>query len=68
MIIRHPEKVNNSINAIKKKPNWIRTKITDTENYFRTKEIINSKNFILSAKKLVAQIFQNAGVKDMPHL
>ena len=43
MIIRHPEKVNNPINPIKKKPNWIRTKITDTQNYFRTKEIINSK-------------------------
>ena len=43
MIIRHPEKVNNPINPIKKKPNWIRTKITDTQNYFRTKEIINRK-------------------------
>ena len=43
MIIRHPEKINNPINPIKKKPNWIRTKITDTQNYFRTKEIINSK-------------------------
>ena len=43
MLIRHPEKVNNPINPIKKKPNWIRTKILDTQNFFRTKEIINKK-------------------------
>ena len=40
---RHPEKINNPINPIKKKPFWIRTKITDTQNYFKTKEIINKK-------------------------
>jgi len=40
---RHPEKVNNPINAVKKKPNWIRTKISDTQNYFKTKKIINKK-------------------------
>ena len=44
MTIRHPEKVNNPINPIKKKPIWIRTKITNTQNYFKTKEIINKKN------------------------
>ena len=43
MKLRHPEKVNNPINPIKKKPNWIRTKILDTQNYFKTKEIINKK-------------------------
>ena len=43
MNIRHPEKVNNPINPIKKKPDWIRTKIIDTKNYFKTKEIINKK-------------------------
>tara|TARA_Y100000590_G_scaffold464899_1_gene635556 strand:+ start:318 stop:1256 length:939 start_codon:yes stop_codon:yes gene_type:complete len=43
MKIRHPEKINNPINPIKKKPFWIRTKITDTQNYFKTKEIINKK-------------------------
>jgi len=43
MKLRHPEKVNNPINPIKKKPNWIRTKILNTENYFKTKEIINRK-------------------------
>ena len=43
MDTRHPEKVNNPINLIKKKPDWIRTKIIDTQNYFETKEIINKK-------------------------
>ncbi len=41
---RHPEKVNNPINPIKKKPNWIRTKILNTSNFLGTKEIINKKN------------------------
>ena len=44
MTIRHPEKVNNPINPIKKKPSWIRTRILDSQNYFKTKEIINKKN------------------------
>ena len=43
MIIRHPEKINNPINPIKKKPNWIRTKILNTQNYFETNTIINKK-------------------------
>ncbi len=43
MIIRHPEKINKPSNPIKKKPNWIRTKIINTQEYFKTKEIINKK-------------------------
>ncbi len=43
MTIRHPEKINNPIHLIKKKPKWIRTKILDTQNYFETKNIINKK-------------------------
>ena len=43
MIVRHPEKVNNLTNPIKRKPHWIKTKIVDTKNYFKTKEIINIK-------------------------
>ena len=43
MKFRHPEKVNNPINPIKKKPEWIRTRILDTQNYFKTKEVINKK-------------------------
>jgi len=43
MKFRHPEKVKNPINPIKKKPEWIKTRILDTQNYFKTKEIINKK-------------------------
>ena len=43
MTARHPEKVNNPISAIKKKPSWIKTRILDSQNYFKTKEIINKK-------------------------
>ena len=43
MKIRHPEKINKPINPIKKKPNWIRVKILNTQNFFKTKEIINEK-------------------------
>tara|TARA_Y100000590_G_scaffold453325_1_gene598159 strand:+ start:1906 stop:2844 length:939 start_codon:yes stop_codon:yes gene_type:complete len=43
MSLRHPEKINNPVNPIKKKPNWIRTKLTDTKNYFETKKIIDGK-------------------------
>ena len=41
MTIRHPEKVNKSINPIKKKPSWIRSKLTNTQNFFLTKSIVN---------------------------
>ncbi len=41
---RHPEKVNKPINPIKKKPNWIRSKILDTKTFFTTKEIVNRNN------------------------
>ena len=43
MKVRHPEKVKNPINLIKKKPDWIRSRIIDTQNFFKTKEIINKK-------------------------
>ena len=43
MKVRHPEKINNPFNPIKKKPKWIRSKIINTQNYFKTKEIINKK-------------------------
>ena len=49
MKIRHPEKINKPINPIKKKPNWIRTKILDSQNYFQTKLILNKKKFCQEA-------------------
>ena len=44
MTVRHPEKVNNPIHPIKKKPKWIKSKITNSQNYFITKSIINKNN------------------------
>ena len=44
MSIRHPEKINNPINPIKKKPSWIRSRILNSQNFFKTREIIN-RNF-----------------------
>ena len=43
-MIRHPEKVKNPINPIKKKPDWIRSKISNTKNFFITKEIVKKNN------------------------
>ena len=44
MIIRHPEKINKPSNPIKKKPEWIKSKITNSQNFFLTKSIINKNN------------------------
>ena len=41
MKIRHPEKFNKPINLLKKKPNWIRSKLTNSQDFFLTKSIIN---------------------------
>jgi len=41
MKIRHPEKINKPINPIKKKPNWIKSKITNSQEFFLTKSIVN---------------------------
>ena len=38
---RHPEKIKNTSSPIKKKPDWIRTKITNSHIFFKTKEIVN---------------------------
>ena len=34
MKIRHPEKQNNPINPIKKKPDWIRSKLINSKEFF----------------------------------
>ena len=44
--IRHPEKVNKPINPIKKKPDWIRSKLTNSKEYFLTKTIVNQNNLV----------------------
>ena len=43
---RHPEKVNKPINPIKKKPEWIRSKIIDSKIFFETKQIVNKNNLV----------------------
>ena len=44
--IRHPEKVNKPINPIKKKPEWIRSKIVDSKVFFQTKKVVNQNNLV----------------------
>jgi len=46
MTIRHPEKVNKPINPIKKKPDWIRSKLTNSKEFFLTKTIVNNNNLV----------------------
>ena len=41
MKIRHPEKINKPINPIKKKPSWIKSKLTNSREFFLTKSIVN---------------------------
>ena len=41
MTIRHPEKINKPISPLKKKPNWIRSKLTNSKEFFLTKSIVN---------------------------
>ena len=43
---RHPEKVNNPINPIKKKPEWIRSKLSNSKEFFLTKTIVNKNNLV----------------------
>ena len=38
-MIRHPEKVRNPSNPIKKKPEWIRSKILNTQNFLRQEKL-----------------------------
>jgi len=44
--VRHPEKVNKPINPIKKKPEWIRSKIVDSQIFFQTKQVVNQNNLV----------------------
>ena len=44
MKIRHPEKINKPINPIKRKPDWIRSKVTNSKEFFLTKSIVNKNN------------------------
>ena len=46
MKIRHPEKQNKPINSIKKKPDWIRSKLVNSKEFFLTKTIVNNNNLV----------------------
>ena len=43
---RHPEKVKNPINPIKKKPEWIRSKLINSREFFITKTVVNKSNLV----------------------
>ena len=43
---RHPEKVKNPINPIKKKPEWIRSKLINSKEFFLTKTVVNKSNLV----------------------
>ena len=43
---RHPEKENKPINPIKKKPEWIRSKLTNSKEFFLTKTIVNNNSLV----------------------
>ena len=43
---RHPEKIRNPINPIKKKPNWIRSKLINSKEFFVTKTVVNKSNLV----------------------
>ena len=43
---RHPEKVNKPINPLKKKPDWIRSKLLNSKEFFLTKTVVNKGNLV----------------------
>ena len=43
---RHPEKVKNPVNPIKKKPAWIRSKLSDSKEFFLTKTVVHQNNLV----------------------
>ena len=43
---RHPEKENKPVNPIKKKPEWIRSKLSNSKEFFLTKTIVNNNNLV----------------------
>ena len=43
---RHPEKIKNPISPIKKKPNWIKSKLINSKEFFLTKTVVNKSNLV----------------------
>ena len=46
MKVRHPEKINKPVNPIKRKPNWIKSKIINSKEFFLTKSLINKSKLV----------------------
>jgi len=46
MTVRHPEKINNIDSPIQKKPAWIRVKVSYSQDYIETKNILKKNNLI----------------------
>ena len=46
MKIRHPEKIKNPINPIKRKPDWIKAKLVNSKEFFTTKSLINKSKLV----------------------
>ena len=46
MKTRHPEKKHKPINPIKKKPDWIRSKLSNSKEFFLTKTIVNNNSLV----------------------
>ena len=44
--LRHPEKINKPTSPIKKKPSWIRSKLSNSSEFFLTKTIVNQNNLV----------------------
>jgi len=61
--IRHPEKENKPINPIKKKPDWIRSKLTNSKEFFLTKTIVNNNNLVTVCQEATVLILLNVGVR-----
>ena len=55
---RHPEKVNKPINPIKKKPEWIRSKIVDSKIFFQTKQVVNQNNLVTLFQGFILKLDQ----------
>ena len=62
MTVRHPEKINKPINPIKKKPNWIRSKLTNSKEFFLTKSIVNQHKLKIKENELTKKII------DLEHI
>jgi len=43
---RHPEKVSKPINPIKKKPEWIKSKLLNSKEFFLTKTVVSQNNLV----------------------